>query len=133
MAISLERLRVLKLIQEGKITAEEGVELLELLDLQASGQAEKGKPETAASGGGGRGARWLCVRVTDTNSGKTRVNVRMPISVVKTGLKMGARFSPEVEGLDTNQLMDFIRSGETGKIVDLYDEVDGEHTEVFLE
>ena len=79
------------------------------------------------------GGKWLHVRVTDTNTGKVRVNVRLPINVVSAGLKMGAKFSPEVEGLDMNQLMGFIQSGETGQIADVFDQDDGEHVEVFIE
>jgi hypothetical protein len=35
--------------------------------------------------------------------------------------------------LDMGQLMDAIRSGEMGQIVDVMDDKDGEHVEVFLE
>ena len=73
------------------------------------------------------------MRVTDTHTGRARVNIRLPITVVTTGFRLGARFSPEVEGLDMKMLMDAIRNGETGQIVDVYDENDGEHVEVFLE
>jgi hypothetical protein len=38
-----------------------------------------------------------------------------------------------VEGLDADQLMQIIDSGELGQIVDVVDEKDGEHVEVFLE
>jgi len=48
-------------------------------------------------------------------------------------MKMGARFSPQVEGLDMGMLMQYIDSGETGKIVDVLDENDGEHVQVFIE
>jgi hypothetical protein len=81
----------------------------------------------------GRKPRWLRVRVTDTDTGRPRVNVRLPISMVSVGLKMGSRFAPQVEGLDADQLMSVIESGELGQIVDVYDEEDGEHVEVFLE
>ena len=49
------------------------------------------------------------------------------------GLKMGARFAPEVEGLNSSELLEHIRSGTVGKIIDVYDDKDGEHVEVFLE
>lgn len=123
MSTSEERLKILKMVQEGKITAEEGIQLIEALD-------DSSAPAQAAPRGGGR---WLRVRVTDTNTGKVRVNVRLPLNVVNAGLKMGAKFSPEVEGLDVDQLMTFVRSGETGQVVDVFDEKDGEHVEVFIE
>jgi hypothetical protein len=61
------------------------------------------------------------------------VNVRLPVSLVNAGMKMGARFSPQVDGLDRNQLMEFLQSGATGKVVDVVDDDDGEHVEVFIE
>ena len=133
MATSEERMRVLRMVQEGKITAQQGVQLLDALD---AGQRRPGKgipsavPAPPAVPGSGR---WFRVMVTDTNTGKTRVNVRLPVSLVSAGMKMGARFSPQVEGLDAEQLMGFLNSGAVGKIVDVYDEDDGEHVEVFIE
>ncbi len=73
------------------------------------------------------------VRVTDTDSGKTRVNVRLPVGLIRAGVKMGAKFAPEIEGMDIEQLMTFINSGEIGQVVDVLDEEDGEHVEVFIE
>lgn len=131
MSTPEERLKILKMIQEGKISAEQGMQLLQVLE----GDAAKSASGSQDSGGGGinKPARWLRVRVTDIETGKTRVNVRLPIGVVTAGMKMGARFSPEVEGLDMGVLMQHIRSGETGQIVDVIDDQDGEHVEVFIE
>ena len=131
MPTSEERLRVLQLIQDGKITAEEGIRLLESLD--SAVQAASEKPGGSSAVAGGHGARWFPVRGTDTNSGKTRVNVRLPVNVLSAGMKMGARFSPEVQGLDMNELMTLIQSGATGQVLDVVDELDCERVEVFLE
>jgi hypothetical protein len=59
--------------------------------------------------------------------------VRLPIGMVSAGVKMGMRFAPNVEGVDPEQLMDFIQSGEIGQIVDVYNDEDGEHVEVYIE
>lgn len=133
MASPEERLRILKMIQEGKITAEEGAQLIEALAERKPPAPPAGLGPSAGRQPAGRPARWFLVRVTDTNTGKTRVNVRLPVSLINAGMKMGARFSPEVEGLDMAMLMQVIESGETGKIVDVLDEEDGEHVEVFIE
>jgi hypothetical protein len=130
MATSNERLKILKLVQEGKISAEEGIELLDLVtDKGPKGKASTPEPETPARSN----AQWFRVVVTDTNTGKTRVNVRLPVSLVNAGMKMGARFSPQVDGLDRNHLMEFLQSGATGKVVDVVDDDDGEHVEVYIE
>jgi hypothetical protein len=53
--------------------------------------------------------------------------------MVSVGIKMGSKFAPQIEGLDSAELMQIIESGEVGQIVDVFDEDDGEHVEVFLE
>lgn len=128
MASSEERIRILKMIEDGVISAEDGIRLLDSI-----GQSEKKEKEYKASEDSGRSARFFRVRVTDTKSGKARINVRLPVSVLSAGMKMGARFSTEIQGLDPTELMQFIREGTIGKIVDVYDDNDGEHVEVFLE
>jgi hypothetical protein len=144
MSTSEERLQILRMVQEGKISAEEGMHLLEALanppartepPTPAAPPQSPSLPQTPASAESPslRTPRWFRVRVTDTSTGKVRVNVRLPINVVNAGMKMGARFSPEVEGLKIDDLSALINSGTIGQIVDVYDEEDGEHVEVFLE
>jgi hypothetical protein len=134
MATNEERIQILKMVQEGKITAEDAAQLLEALEdgekIPNTGSSESAPPEPQSPG---RKPRWLRVRVTDTDSGRPRVNVRLPLSMVNMGLKMGAHFAPEIEGMDTAQLMQVIEAGEIGQIVDVMDEKDGEHVEVYLE
>lgn len=132
MATTEERIQILKMVQEGKISAEEAAQLLEALEEGVKTQPGPAH-EPAADHPLGRPPRWLRVRVTDSESGRPRVNVRLPISMVKLGLKMGTKFSPEVQGLDMDELMRLIDAGEIGQIVDVQDEKDGEHVEVFLE
>ena len=128
MTSSEERMRILKMIQDGVISAEDGIRLLDSIE-QSSKRGKNDQPREEKA----RAARFFRVRVTDTTSGKTRVNVRLPVSVLSAGMKMGARFSTDIQGLDQAELMQFIREGTVGKIVDVYDEKDGEHVEVFLE
>ena len=129
---------LMEMARDGKaVTAlmEEGARLLEALSSATTKTAGKGGvvPEPPPAPASPRGARWFRVRVTDLATGRVRVNIRLPITVVTTGFKLGARFSTEVDGLDMKTLMDSIRSGETGQIVDVYDDKESEHVEVFLE
>ncbi len=134
MATVEERTKILKMIQEGKISAEEGIQLLEALEEGVRRSViDKKAPFPQSPVIGTRDRRWFRVLVTDTNSGKTRVNVRLPIGLVNAGIKMGARFAPQVEGLDAEMLMAHLNSGETGKIVDVYNDENGERVEVFIE
>jgi hypothetical protein len=131
MASSEERLKVLKMLQEGKITAEMAAELLKSLDSSSHRQEEPSR--SAADFSGRSSGRFFRVKVTDTDSGRTRVNVRLPLGMVNAGLRMGMKFSPEVEGLDSARLAEAISSGETGMIMDIFDDEDGEHVEVYIE
>jgi hypothetical protein len=123
MATSEERLKILKMIEERKISPEEGARLLAAL-----AKAER-KRATASPGEG----RWLRVRVTDIDSGKTAVHVNLPVSLVNVGLRMGARFVPEMEGVSMSELEESIRQGVTGKIIDIVDEEEGQRVEVYVE
>jgi hypothetical protein len=55
------------------------------------------------------------------------------LSLVKAGIKMGARFAPDMEELDWNELVIAIQEGASGKIVEVEDEEDGERVEVYVE
>jgi hypothetical protein len=123
MATSEERLKILKMIEETKISADEGARLLAAL-------AKAERKRAASSPGEGR---WLRVRVTDIDSGKTAVNVNLPISLVNVGLRMGARFVPEMEGVSMDELEESIRRGVTGKIIDIVDEQERQRVEVYVE
>jgi len=77
--------------------------------------------------------RWFRIRVTDLETGKSKVNVNLPMSLVNVGIKMGARFAPEVEGVDFDEVVEQIRSGAQGKIIDVEDVQDGERVEIYVE
>ncbi len=142
MATMEERMKILQMVQEGKITPEDAAQLLEAINA-GSAQAVQQPPRrpympsgplgSESPTGLGRKPRFLRVRVTDTDTGRPRVNVRLPIGMVSVGLKMGSKFAPQIEGLDADSLMQMIESGDLGQIVDVVDDEDGEHVEVFLE
>lgn len=126
MASTEERLKILKMIEEGKISAEDGARLLAAL-------AETRKPSAAPGAGGPGEARWFRVRVTDRATGKVKVNVNIPMGLVNVGIKMGARFAPGLEAEQMEALAEALRSGATGKILEVADEEDGEMVEIFVE
>jgi hypothetical protein len=125
MASSEERKKILQMIQDGKITADEGAKLLSALS--------QGSQRRATTYSRATDSRYMRVRVTDTFSGKTKVSVNLPLGLVDAGLNIAANFMPD---LGENTAMDIgnaIREGLTGKIVDVFDEEDGEHIEIFIE
>lgn len=128
MANSEERMKILKLIEEGKISADEGARLLAALS-----DTRRGAPLPPRPPGAAGPARWLRIRVTDMRTGRSKASVQIPVALVDAGLKIGAHFAPEVEGVDMSNVMEALRMGVTGKIIDVTDEQDGEHVEIFVE
>jgi hypothetical protein len=67
-------------------------------------------------------------------SGSTKVNVNLPLKLLDAGLNIASQFAPE---MDDDQMMDAIKTALTedmrGKIVDVIDEEDREHVEIFIE
>lgn len=127
MATTEERLQILKMIEEGMISAAEGAELLRALDTKGE-KLQAQEPLKGASA-----PRWFRVRVTDVNSGRNKVNINIPMGLVNVGIKMGARFAPEIEGERLEDILDAVRSGQQGKVMDITDEEDGERIEIFVE
>lgn len=125
MASVEERMKILKMIEEGKLSAEEGTKLLAAL-------SERRGPPPRTPGMPGP-ARWLRIRVTDTRSGRSKASVQIPLALVDAGLKIGAHFAPQVEGVDMSNVMEALRAGVTGKIIDVTDDEDGEHVEIYVE
>ncbi|MBG7610556.1 MAG: hypothetical protein IZT55_06785 [Anaerolineae bacterium] len=129
MATTEERMKILKMIQEGKISADEGAQLLKALGAieKKPSPHSRRKPRTG-------GARWLRVRVSDTRHGKSKVNVNLPLSLIDAGLNIAGQFVPDVEMEDLAvAITDAIDEGLVGKIVDVVDDEDSEHIEVFIE
>lgn len=123
-----ERLQILKMVQQGTITAEEAAKLLGALDDSARGPARD-----APQGN----ARWIRVRITDQNTGKKKVNVNIPMGVAEAAVRLGARFGthkvPEMGDLDLNEILTAVRTGNFGKVVDIDDAESGDHVEVYVE
>ena len=123
MATTEERMKILKMIEEGKLSAEEGAKLLSAL-------ASANRPLGGLSASG---AKWLRVRVTEVATGRSKATVQIPISLMEAGMKIGAHFAPEIDGVNMDELMEALRTGTTGKIIDVTDDEDGEHVEIFVE
>ena len=123
MTTAEERMRILQMIQDGTVTAEEGATLL-----QALGSSKAKAPPSPA-----RDPRTFRVRITDTTTNQTKVSVNIPMGLVNVGIKLGARFTPSSAEVNYDEIMDAIKSGASGKLVDLEDLESGEHVEVWVE
>src|ERR671930_73750 len=111
-----ERLRILQLLEQQKITAAEAADLLAALGQRGEARrrerqrwlAEELAPPSDR-------ARWFRVRVTDQRTGRTRTNVSVPIGMVGFGLGFARRFRSPV----MDEVVEAVRSGRRGTIFDV--------------
>ena len=128
-----EKLRILRMVEEGKISASEGISLLEALDYRRKPARGPNRPSLNAGNASG-GPRWLRVRVTDLYTGRSKATVNIPFGLMDWGLRIGAQFAPEVAGYDLQELTRVLsEEGVDGKIVDVIDDEDGEHVEIYVD
>jgi hypothetical protein len=120
-------MQILKMVADGNISAEDGAKLLSALEPEG----KKPKPPSAVSSPSA--PRWFRVRVTDLETGKNKVNVNLPMSLVDVGTRMGARFAPELEDVDFHTIIDQIKAGAQGKIIEVEDAEGGERVEIYVE
>ena len=138
-----ERLRILQLLEQKRITAAEAADLLAALDDRGrdSGRRvergrwvrhERGRWIREEIGPPPSRARWFRVRVTDQRTGRVRSNVSVPIGMVGFGLGFARRFRrmPGVEHVD--DLFEALRSGRRGVIFDVANE-NAERVEIFID
>lgn len=92
-------------------------------------------PRAGNEGGDGK-AKYLRVKVVDhTKEGDPTVNIRMPIGVVKFGMKMAATFSPQMKDVDVDWdvVTQMIEQGAIGELVHVEDETEHKTVDVFVE
>lgn len=133
-AAESERLRILQLLQEQKITAAEAAELLAALgepvrDVRRRERSRWVAEELAPSCDR---ARWFRVRVTDERTGRVRTNVSVPIGMVGFGLDFARRFR-KVPGMGmVDEMLEAVRTGRRGTIFDVSNE-GGERVEILID
>ncbi len=101
-----DRMRILEMVKEGKITPEEGARLLEVLDRQPRASSKM-------------------LRVRIHSPGGQKVELNIPLSAAQTLISVippRARARLEAMGLNLEQLVQAVQEGTaSGRIVDIRD------------
>ena len=136
--MSDETLRILRMLEENKVTADEAARLLAALD--------KGPGGTVS-----RKARWLKIRISEGSKSQSKVNVTLPISLVKIAAKLGGKFNMAIpeqarEQLNSkgiqldaetfekiDELFDELAVNGRFDLVNISDEKDGDTIEIYVE
>jgi hypothetical protein len=123
--VSDERIQILEMVEEGKISPSEATELLDALE----GEPEEITPKT--------NAKWLKIRVK-TMDDNPKVNVNIPLSLVDVGLKLAKKFDPKMDEagldqIDLDEVIEAVKNGAEGKIVDVEDEENQTRVKIYVE
>lgn len=120
--------KILELVETGTISAGEGQQLLDAM----------GAYETPSQGAGKR-PRKLRIRIRSTDGDK--VNVSLPLSLVKTGMRLGLSIGEKhsegaMEGIDMQEVLQLVdemaAAGDTGDIVNV-ESATGDTVHIYLE
>lgn len=130
-----DKLKILQMLEKGKINAEEAARLLEALE----------SPEKP----GGK-AKWLRIRVTEKDEDKPHVKINLPLSLLRLFTRIG-KFKDRIpskvqerlrekgieldeEGLENlDKLIEEASTGGRLTIADVVDDEDGEKVEIYIE
>ena len=111
-----ERSRILNLLRDGAITPEEAEQLLDALESGRTDEAPAPEP-VALKDTRGRKAKKLRILVdsTEKDSGKSKVNVSIPVSLIRSlgpialsGIPRDAKKELEEKGIDIKAIFDQI-------------------------
>lgn len=147
--MSEEKRMILEMLNSGDINVEEAEKLLSAIP-------EDSKDNAVALAKESRGIqpKKIKVSVTDNNTGKKKVDIRVPFSLVRAGLKigtagmaLGAKYNTDqdsqqildiLKDIDIDEIMDSINDGDITlpyTMIDMDNMEDGknEHVEIVLE
>jgi len=129
-----ESLEILEMVREGRVSPEQGAQLLEALKSQPTGLS------ALPTGEKPKFVR-VKVNVKGDKSEKVAVNVNLPVAMADLALKMleKAEFTKDgehikfgeylkdLQGLDVSTILQMVKEGAEGKLVDV--DIDGEDGE----
>ncbi|MCA9921706.1 MAG: hypothetical protein KC419_01875 [Anaerolineales bacterium] len=141
------RQEILELLSQGKISAEEAADLLGKsttppsahdVEIEVADEEETAVPEKQPFAfdkptENGKAPSWFRVRVRNMETGKNKVSVNIPLRMFKFGLKLGRKFTDELDDLNWDEIDGMMTNMQTGMIVEVEDEDSNEHVQVFLE
>lgn len=110
--MSEEKMKILQMVQESKISTEEAMELLKAIEEED--QTIK-VPRTDLKG------KFLRIHVVEEDD---TVNVKIPLTVVEAGMKLAGKFdfgahTEALRGIDIEEVLNMVRQGAEGKILEV--------------
>ena len=123
-----EKLRILKMIEERKISAEEGSKLMDALEPVQSGTANSDSDFSSGT--------QIRIKVSDMESGQTKVNLTIPIGIahmIRSLVPKEEITKLENQGVNLNAIFKLVSTGKVGKILDIEDQEHKDRVEISVE
>ena len=133
-----DKLRILKMLENGTINASEAAELLNAIQNEPLEKANAELMSVDTPEGEQKRAKWMRIQVTNTKTDKKMVNIRVPLALIRWAGKSQMLKTINIgDGkkldLDDDLINQALNNGEPGIFVDVEDEDDGEHVIIGLE
>lgn len=132
-----EKMRVLKMVEEGKISAEQAVNLLDALGEEAAEETQ-GADSVAVSGARDGAYENKMLRVVVDSAEGDKVNVQLPVKIIRQVLKVTGKLPIEGKGMEnldldalTVSILECLDSETLGNIVDV-NAADGSTVKIFI-
>lgn len=120
-----EQMKILKMIEEGVITAADGMKLLEAIS-DGPQVNESIRSESV---------EWVRIKVSDPKRVNKDLNIKLPMSLIRIGMKIGEKFSvnfgTNLEPGDFQKILEAIQEGGAGEVINIETE-DGQIVEISL-
>ncbi len=116
---SQERLQVLRMIDEGKITAEEGFQLLKVLD-STDGASDSPRPTSGVDEA--LKGKLVRLQVIDLESGRSKATASVPLRLLEVGLRIATHYAPGLKHMNPDSLLDALGTVNEGRIIEIVDE-----------
>ena len=129
-----EYMRILKMIEEGKVTAEEGAELMKAIGGGDSEGEDKVEDQLSGVKPSLKGKK-LRIKITDTETGKDKANIRIPLRLAKIAEKLvprEAKSQMKEQGIDLNNILSNIDELMDGPLVDIDADDKDDHVNVSI-
>lgn len=127
LIMSEEKKQILDMLQQGKISTDEAMKLLDALEVGEEPIKQTVNKDQLKD-------HFLRIKVKDKND---IVNVNLPLTLVSAGLKIAEKFDSrikEIEALkdiDFDEIIKLVKNGEQGKIIEV--KTDSETVEIYVD
>ncbi len=114
-----ERSQILEQIESGQMSVEEAIGMM----------ASQGTPAPRPADA----RRWLRLRVSDLETGDSKVSISIPFSWVEFGWKLGSSFAHRLQEMDLDDVTTALEQDAGGYILQVEAEDDNKRVEIFVD